>query len=377
MPARTAGIAWKLGVEIELLAPRGVSRRSLADACAAQCGGTVRTVWHQDSEPSKVPGRPVFHNLTPGFEAIDRHQQLIVRCVDDLTLQADLDRQAPPREGWWRVVSDDQRLLRMMSLHIDPALPLPQAMLPLVPIFQGQLLPAEGGIYRILDSAGAPLALAAPLPGERERPCELITPPISSHHFQRIDALLQVARRLDFTLPAEGATHLHFDGAALCDSATLASVVNLLSAWRGRLRRLCATPASFRRVGEWPAELLATVNADGFRNLSCEAALAQLGRLGLSKYCDFNLKNLVHPRGELRTLEIRILPATLDGRQVVAAAELFAAILRHCQRTLIPAGEANLAWNAGEVAAFLDQLQLTKSGYRYWTEALARCSGGD
>lgn len=50
-------IAWKIGVEIELLAPPGSSRKTLAAFVADQHQGSVRSVLHQDSEPSKVPGR--------------------------------------------------------------------------------------------------------------------------------------------------------------------------------------------------------------------------------------------------------------------------------------------------------------------------------
>jgi len=359
-------IDWKIGVEIELLAPAGSSRVELARACAERHGGSVRTVLHQDSEPSKVPGKPLFYNLTQGFEALDRSGGLVVRCVDDLTLQDDLDRNAVPKSGWWRVVSDDDRLLRMLALHIDASAPLPDALERLPALFDGKLIAAEGGMYRLVDSVGAPLAIAAPLPGERERGCELISPPIDRDHYRQIDQLLTVATELGFALPQEGATHIHFDGQALINANSVANLVNCFSRWADTLRALCATPSRFRRVGGWPPELAECANAPGFRELDWEQAQQRLALLGLSKYCDFNLKNLIHPRDDLLTFEVRILPAYTTAKPVVMAAELFAAVLRHCCSDQQIESSSVKPYAAVESAAMLATLDLSAAGQAYW-----------
>ena len=64
-------IDWRLGLEIELLAPPGKSRQDLALAIAAAYGGSVVRFFHPQSEPSLVPGTPVFHNLTLGFKVLN------------------------------------------------------------------------------------------------------------------------------------------------------------------------------------------------------------------------------------------------------------------------------------------------------------------
>ena len=97
-------LSWKIGVEIELIAPRGSSRRALAEALAGP-GGAVRTVWFTQSEPAEVPGTPIFHNLTQGFDVTDAAGRRVARLVDDLTLVADLNRTAAPQPGWYRIVS--------------------------------------------------------------------------------------------------------------------------------------------------------------------------------------------------------------------------------------------------------------------------------
>jgi hypothetical protein len=119
---------WRCGFEMELMAPAGRTRADLAHTLASACGGTVRRVLHADSEPSLVAGKPVFQNLTLGFEALDAGGALVARCVDDLTLQHDLDRHAAPRAGWWRVVSDDERLIRILARFLDAEADLPAAL---------------------------------------------------------------------------------------------------------------------------------------------------------------------------------------------------------------------------------------------------------
>ncbi|BAZ12540.1 hypothetical protein NIES4071_43710 [Calothrix sp. NIES-4071] len=47
---------WKIGIEIELMAPRGLSRQDLAVAIAQKYEGTVISYFHPQSEPSQVPG---------------------------------------------------------------------------------------------------------------------------------------------------------------------------------------------------------------------------------------------------------------------------------------------------------------------------------
>lgn len=53
-------LSWRIGVEIELLAPRGLSRQDLAEAIARSSSGSVRRYFHPQSELSKVPGAPVL-----------------------------------------------------------------------------------------------------------------------------------------------------------------------------------------------------------------------------------------------------------------------------------------------------------------------------
>ena len=82
-----------------------------------------------------------------------------------------------------------------------------------------------------------------------------------------------------------------------------------------------------RRLGKWPEELLVLVHPPGFRSLSWEEAQLHLRKLNLSKYCDFNLKNLIHSIPDKNTFEARIFPGWLDAESIVGAAGLMEEIL--------------------------------------------------
>ena len=319
---------WKIGVEVELMAPKGLSRRDLADAIAQELGGTVRPFFHPQSEPSKVPGTPLFQNLTLGFEVIDPQGNMIAQCVDDLTLQNDFDKTHPPQPGWYRIVSDDPRLLRLVAQQANPAAPLSEILIPVAQLFGTEPEISNDGMVRMVDNTGASIAIAAPLPGERERPCELITPPIDADHFERLESLLAIARSLGFTAPKEGATHIHFDASPLHSATVLANLMRLLWVHGGTLQKMVGTNQHCRRLGTWSHELYELVQKPEFLNLSWQEAKIHLGQLEIIKYCDFNLKNMIHSTPVKDTFEVRIFPVWLHGQPIIEAAGLFEASLR-------------------------------------------------
>jgi hypothetical protein len=320
-------VTWTLGVEVELLAPSGASRRDLARSIADAAGGSIRACFHPQSEPSAVPGTPVFQNLTLGYEAVDSGGGLLARCLDDLTLQADLDRNRSPVPGWYRIASDDPRLLNLIVEQCDPGDPIDVILEPIAALFGTRVERNDDGLVRVSDRKGASIAIAAPLPGERERPCELVTPPMATGPAAALDRLLGHARDLGFGAPAEGATHLHFDGSALCEAPTIAALVGLLSRHADALCRLFKTNPRCQRLGAWPRALRRLAAGPGFRELDWPAARAALAETGITKYCDFNLLNLVEETPGKHTFEVRILPVYLQAERILEAAEFFEAIL--------------------------------------------------
>lgn len=317
----------RLGVEIEWLAPPGRSRRDLAEALASHFGASVRRFFHPQGEPSKAENTPFFENLTLGFIVENDAGVIFGSCVDDLTLQDDLDRKRPPQPGWYRIVSDDARLLRLTMDHADAEAPLETVLNPVAALFRVAPEPGPAGMIRVADHTGAPIAIAAPLPGERERPCELITPPIDSDHLAFLETVCGLARSLDFSIPAEGATHLHFDGGPLCDAATVANLIRFLDTHGDTLKGAFGTNPRCRRLGRWPRKLIEMVETPDFVELDWEAARERLSEAGLTKYCDFNLVNLVRGDPAKHTFEVRILPVWMDPRKIFESARRFARIL--------------------------------------------------
>ncbi|WP_432494605.1 amidoligase family protein [Kineococcus gypseus] len=316
----------RTGVEVELLAPRGSSRRHLADELARRCAGAVRPVFHTDSEASAAPGVPRFWHLTRGFEVLGPDGAVRCRLVDDTTIAADLDAAAAPRPGWYRVLSDDARLLRLVAAHADPAAGIDSVLEPVARLF-GTRPARVGGVVRLDDAAGASIAMAAPLPGERERPCEVITPPLQRDHVRALEALLGPARELGFTVPAEAAVHLHLDAAPFRDVAAFANVVRLFSGWVPGLRLLLGTNPACRRLGALPDTLVELVERPwaGWEPLRAAAA-----GTGVSKFRDVNLTQVLGVRPGPPTLEVRVLPGAADGGEVVRRAALVEALLERC-----------------------------------------------
>ncbi|HEY5199703.1 MAG TPA: amidoligase family protein [Acidothermaceae bacterium] len=349
----------RTGFEIELLAPVGSSRRVLAHELASRRGGRVRSVWHLDSEPSLVPGLGRFLHLTQGFEVLEATDVLVCTLVDDVTLVADLDPRTRPAPGWYRVLTDDARLLRLLAARIDPGAAIEESLDDVAALWR---VPVEehGEVLQVNDSGGATIALAAPQGGGRERGCEVITPPLSANHEAAIDDLLRVARDLGFTVPVEAAVHVHHDGAPFRSAPALANVVRLFGLWRPALHTLLGTNPACLRLAPLPASLVqAATGTPSYEQLR-DAATAG----ALTKFFDVNLTALFAQHPARDTLEVRILPGAIDTRDVVRGAALVEALLERClDETPIPAPSTDPATAvralrelAGEVATAPDLL---------------------
>jgi hypothetical protein len=337
----------RAGFELELLAPRGSSRRTLADELARRIGGNVRTVWHIDSEPAPVAalgGR--FLHLTQGFEVLDADGAQLATLVDDITIASDLDPRAPAPDGWHRILTDDIRLLRLIARQSDPAGPLDQALRAMADLY-GEQPEQIGSIWR-LDSAGATVALALPAGGERERPCEVVTPPLRADHRAALDALLTPARELGFVVPAEAAVHIHVDGGPFREPLPLANLIRLFGWWREPLRELLGTNPNCRRLAPLPDQLVAAAAVEGPTMDSLRAAAVEGG---LTKFFDINLTQVLLDGPIRDTVEIRILPGSIDADDVIDRALLVERMLLRClDGRLLPAPSSSSAVARAELA---------------------------
>ncbi len=353
---------WTLGLEIELLAPRGSSRLTLAQALADLHQGQVRCFFHPQSEPSQIPNAPVLENLTLGFEVIDKEGKSVAQCVDDLTLQADCLKPAPPVPGWYRIVSDDIRLLRLVTRVAQASDPLDQVLAPVAELFGVELIQGPGGMVKVSCEDGLTIAIAAPLPGERERPCELISPPLLRSQIPLVEKWLSLAQDLHFTAPLEGATHLHIDASSFCSVDIFRNLINLLWTHGANLRRLLRSNPNCRKVGMVPESLWQIVQSESWPDLDWEQACQQLKPLNLSKYMDFNFRNMIFQIPHKYTIEVRILPVWLDFEPLIMAIDLIQALFERSLEPVLPLPPAG----PEEIGSLLDILPLPNEIRSYW-----------
>ncbi|MCC2336402.1 amidoligase family protein, partial [Cellulomonas wangsupingiae] len=236
---------------------------------------------------------------------------------------------APPR-GWYRLLSDDARLLRLVERLVDATAPLPTVLDPVADLFgvRADVFPAAA---RVNDPTGATIAVALPLPPGRERPCEVVTPPLTQDHARVLERLLAPARELGFTVPQEAAVHLHVDAAPYRRPTAFANLVRLFTHWREPLWAALGTNPACRRLAPLPDALVALVAEPWPQGDDAWSGLAEAARAtGLTKYADVNLVQLVATRPVRDTVEVRILPGEIDGRSIVRRAALVERLLLRC-----------------------------------------------
>ena len=313
---------WPIGVEVELLAPVGLTRKDLAEHTARKLSGHVRPFWHPQVEPSKVPGMHIFHNLTPGFHIVNAQEERIASYVGDLTIVDELDKTHPAKEGWYRILTDDVRLLGLIGRQaLCESSHLLDILRPVADLF-GAELQEEEDVVRVEDRNRLPVALGTSMPGERERVTEIVSGILRDNHKERLEELLAPAQDLGFLIPLQAATHIHFDAAPLQNTRAFANLVELLHRYRAPLRELFKTNRHCLRLGPWPEDLLLLTRSDDFHELTWPEAVLCLKQVGLTKYCDFNLRNMVFELPGKNTFEVRILPGLFEADPIVEAANL-------------------------------------------------------
>ena len=323
-------IKWKTGFEIELIAPVAKSRRDLANAIATCCNGTVKTVFYPQSEPSKAAGIQVFENLVLGFDVSDASGGRIALCVDDLTIISDLDFHTKSKPGWYRIISDDARLLELVMAHCNPHEHQRIVLQPLAKLFGSELQKDDSDLYKVSDRQKRSVAIAASLPGERERVCEIITPPIEEQHEEVLSRLLNYAVELKFSVPKEAAVHIHFDAKKLKNARTICRMVDVFDLHGTKFKKMVKSNPHCRRLGALSPKLVQQCRQPGFAKIGWKPARKKLETLDVSKYTDFNFFNLINETPGKDTFEIRILPGSLDAKEITRIAAMFADVLTWC-----------------------------------------------
>jgi hypothetical protein len=329
----------RTGYELELVAPRGRGRLDFARALAERTGGAVRYGFKYQSPGRARSGKPIC-DLTPAYRVLDDSGQVMCTLVDDVTIKEGLERGAATGEGLYRVVLDDLRMALWAERHCWAESPEPASTLAhLLRTFDGELLPrgeepARHPDHRAaIDPYGHPLAIVALYPHERERVCEVVTRPLTrDERAERLAAILEVARALEFVVPTEAALHLHLDNGPWRSHARLRQLILDFSAARPLLWEELQPNPACTRLGPLHEKIVeaARENDGAPDDASFRRALRSVGP---TKYADINITGLTHDRPRHPTLEFRCLPMSLDTERVLSLTDQVEGFLREVAET--------------------------------------------
>jgi hypothetical protein len=245
----------------------------------------------------------------------------LLDIVDDVTLRDDLEREAPTRPGWYRVVCDDLRFALWAQRRCEASAFSPEALLgAFFDDLDGELLEAGDGTphpehRRVVDPLGHTLAVVATYPSERERAAELVLRPLEKRELEPVlGQLLQVCRDFGCAIPAEAALHVHLDRAPWMQARRLSQLILDYSAARELLRAQLRPNPRCRRLGPFSEAIQA---AAAEHRADFDSLREALRAAKPTKYVDVNLTGLTRDRPLHPTLEVRCMSMSWELRDVV------------------------------------------------------------
>lgn len=310
---------YAIGIEWELIAPKGKSRLDLAEKIKDRISGTINPFFIKQQEPNVKNRKEVFHNLTQGFKVFNKKGNWVCSLVDDITLQGNFDKSTPSPDNWYRIISNDSRLLRLCQNVCLASATRDKVLEPVAELYGTQIEPFHN-LLRVCDEDGLAVAAVAPYPGERERACELITAPLDNNQRETVQDLLHDADELGFQPGIESATHIHFDGAEFMSVKVIARLIQFFATHRASLMKYFGTNPENVRIAPQPEKLLNLTHGKSFLELPWEEASEAMIHAGAHKYCDLNIFNILSPRSQYKTIEFRIIGATMDTENTWGAA---------------------------------------------------------
>jgi hypothetical protein len=316
----------RVGVEIELLAPPGTDRGQVARAIAASVGGSCRPMFGRSTEPTRRGPTRTLYNLSLGTAIHTDDGVELAHVVDDMTIRDGMSSDLST-SGDYRIVTDDKRLAQLISRHADPSAPLDRVLDPVVELFGGELHPNRDRNRWMAFVEGRSLATALLQLEERRRVCEIVTGVISDDHRDRLAALLEPARELGCVVPTEAAVHVHFDAEPFRRADRFAGLVDLFDRRRDELKERFGTNPACRYLGPLPRSLIELCRTPGFRERPWKEVEELTRGIEFQKLLDLNLRNLRYRTRGKDTVEVRILPGSIDPDHIADQVEDLRTIL--------------------------------------------------
>ena len=216
-------MTWRVGIEFEWLAPKGLSRQSYAQYFATQHRQNS-ALWHPQVEPSKVPGKPIFTTSHKAFLFKVGLERFLCTPLA-ISPSNNNAKTHPPAPNWFQSVSDDMRLLQLISRHARTIGTPTDILTPIADLF-GTTPTTHENIVRVEDIQGAAVALCAPMPGERKESVKWsVDRENPSEH--TINRLIEPAQNLHFTIPSN-LRHISIFVREACNPRTLRNLICLL-----------------------------------------------------------------------------------------------------------------------------------------------------
>ncbi|MEW5739632.1 MAG: amidoligase family protein [Myxococcota bacterium] len=309
----------RVGLELELVAPRGVDRPAVAHAIARRVRGHVEYGFKYSSEGRLPDGRPLCR-LSDAVRVVDEGG-VLVTLVDDPTLRSRL----PARPRRRNLSATDDVRLALLAERICWSRRRDTRLEPLATLFRG---PVEDG--SLVDAFGHPVVVQLEEPVSWGRVCELVTRPLVTRPERRqvVQLLLDVARELRLGVPGEAALHAHYDAAPWRSTKALRRLIlestEHRAVWHARLS---PNPRCLK-LGPFPEDVV-RVAREGAR-VAFPTFAAALRLAGARKEGDLNLLGIIEPHPRQPTLEVRCLPMSLAAQSVLASLDAAEALLRPC-----------------------------------------------
>lgn len=309
----------RVGLELELLAPRNRTRFTFARALARAVRGRVEFGFKYFSEGALPDGRPLCR-LSSAARVRDSRGRVLVTLVDDNTIRDRL----PQRPAARTLHATDDVRLALLAERTCWASRLDARLASLAQWFDGVV---EGGT--LCDAFGHPLVVTLSEPRAWHRVCEVVTRPLETRaeRARVVKTVLTVAATEGFSIPSTAALHAHYDAAPWRSVRRLKALVLEHSAHRAAWWAALLPNRRCLKLAPFP-EAVVRVAREAGPALSFHTFAAALELAGLNKACDLNLRGVVERHPRQRTLEVRCLPMSLDVQAVLASLETAEALLR-------------------------------------------------
>lgn len=350
----------KCGYELELLAPAGETRYTIATYLAKHYSCQVTPFFHRESDlwPKSLHSKP-FYCLTRGFR-LEKDGSWQFKVVNDMTIGKQIDLEKSIEEDWYHLLSDDIRLIDLMHSHCDPNAKTPVILLPIAKLFR-TTIQKNNDIFQVIGPRSSLICASHRFFGDRNRICELVTAPIHNNHKETLQKVLALMIQKGCTIPEEAAFHIHFDAIDFYTPPLLLRLIRYFHVWSNILKALIPPNPNCTRIGAYAATVIDYAFDKKNQSLSWSQTTDSLKKLGAQKYCDFNFVNVLNvakDNPQKRTIEIRTIPMTFDADALVAATGLFSGFLDFIKSTDHDYANEALPVTAENIHLLLDQIAI-------------------